>query len=750
MKPRQANPTVKRRDRKGMEFEARAPYNFIPLPEQFVPARAPLDHDRYYPGGLTGWFECRLTTQSPTYIRGMLRLPDFKEWGEKSSDQLNEEQRELKAEFFSYHGSREAPVIPGSSLRGMLRSLVEIIGFGRMRWVAAEPSFTFRAVAASKDNPLREPYNRVLGSFGANVRAGYLKKDGKFWYIQPALAPSRLKIDEPKSYCPVKEPIIQARQIPGFKRFNDVGNYEPGYYPVTFTLGKVGNNTLVKEVGGPEAGLTYRGCLVSSGNMLENEQAAAKEGKGVRPAASPRKKHSLVLERDPQASRLPVDPDAIDAYKDGMTEFQKEKAWQGNNNRGVLKDGAPVFYIEPQDSPKRVRYFGHSPNFRIPAFLQGQKRASTPLDFVPNDLKSDPQPDMADAMFGWVEEKGQGPKEQRAGRVFVGDAALDGKQDDIWMDTITPHVLGGPKPTTYQHYLTQDKSKGHDPDRKETLAHYGVSPAETQVRGAKFYWIKGANPPLEANDKEKKHPKQLTRIKPLKPGVKFAFKIHFENLHPEELGALAWALGLPGREGLHYCHRIGMGKPLGMGAIHLEANLHLSDRQERYQQLFSGPSWNMAQKPADTAPYVHDFQSFILERISINEPLVQGVKKAEHLVDLERIDALLTMLEWREGDAQWLDWTRYMEIEHVIGVDRDGKETTVNEYKELPVLPTPQGVVRRARQGSAGAAMPPAAPAPATSRPVDRPHPAGVGPEDRHAARADEGAGEGRGDDRLP
>ena len=52
-----------------------APYNFVPLPDTVVPAEQQPDHDKYE--GLTGHFLVRLTTQSPTYIRGLLTIPEY-------------------------------------------------------------------------------------------------------------------------------------------------------------------------------------------------------------------------------------------------------------------------------------------------------------------------------------------------------------------------------------------------------------------------------------------------------------------------------------------------------------------------------------------------------------------------------------------------------------------------------------------------------------------------------------------------
>lgn len=346
---------------------------------------------------------------------------------------------------------------------------------------------------------------------------------------------------------------------------------------------------------------------------------------------------------------------------------------------GCLGDLKPIFYVAEGNE---VIYFGHSPNFRIPARLYGAERAATPPDFLPDAFGKSSEPDLADAIFGWVKEA-TGPKEQRAGRVSFGDAHFSSASaDDIWLQSepIIPRTLSGPKVTTFQHYLVQDRNAGHDPEKKETLAHYGSPANTTQLRGHKLYWHRGATPEIEANAKEREHENQLTRIVPLKPGVRFKFTLRFENLRPEELGALWWALALPGEPGKDYCHKLGMGKPLGMGAVKLTPQLFLSERRAaegRYGQLFAEEAWHDAEHQADGTDYAQQFEDYVLKAARL-----PGATK---LATVERIRMLLAMLEWREGTEAWLKTTSYMEVE--AGADK------LNEYKERPVLPDPLAVV---------------------------------------------------------
>ncbi|WP_423225852.1 TIGR03986 family type III CRISPR-associated RAMP protein [Candidatus Amarolinea aalborgensis] len=683
------NPSRPRRDR---SVAAHAPYNFVPLPERMVPAREPLPaHNAYQKDTLTGWIDCELETCSPTYVRGMMTRKMFEEQGEKAPDKLTVEEKELRAPFFSGSEAmiegRPVPAIPGSSLRGMLRMLVEIIGYGRMRWVGKAPTFTFRAVAAGADDPLRDPYQDVLGRFGVNVRAGYLIQKGSTWYVQPAKLPADMGWPERGSYLKVKERSIPQDALPKLIRLNSP-SYRPQLHAVSFEAdvqtGKNGRYVAITKIGERKAGHKHVGVLVCSGNMVETGKPGQE---------SPRKNHALVLNVDLKARTLRIRKQALEDYRKGLTPFQKEELTNWGGEDGCLKNGAPVFYIAQGDE---VIYFGHSPNFRIPARLFGSDRAALPTDFVPEGLRNAPSTDLADAIFGWVEEAETGPITDRAlklpigraGRVTVSDADFVRALDGVWLkpNSIKPRTLGTPKPTTFQHYLVQDRRLGHDPDDKRSLAHYGTSPEQTQIRGHKLYWHQGNTPDIEASakpsssgrDKMRDHESQATRIIPVKPGVRFRFTIHFENLRSEELGALMWALTLPGEPGKVYRHKIGMGKPLGMGSIAIVSKLHITDRSQRYEQLFSDAAWDEASALTKPDEYVRAFERYLL-----NEQRIAPQKS--RLAEVERIQMLLALLEWHESSTEWLSTTRYMEIER-----GEGK---INEYKERPVLPDPLAIL---------------------------------------------------------
>ncbi|MDD1425631.1 TIGR03986 family CRISPR-associated RAMP protein [Dolichospermum sp. ST_sed9] len=711
------------------ERKAVAPYNFVELPTQIVQAEPQCngqlrDNDRYYPDRNTGAIKCTLTTQSPLYIRCGMTPDNFAKYGGKPDENLKKEEisekRKLLADFFQYPENFN-PVLPGSSLRGMLRNLVKIIGFGKIEKVSDKQKFFFRAVAAESDDPLNQPYKSQL----KDVRSGYLELDKKTnkWFIRPAE-----EVDE-KFFMPVKEEEI-LEYLPSLIAMKK-SNYIPQYLPISFEVTSSSIN-VSEEL--HENSYYHKGYLVTGGNMLENmveNSTEIERGKKLSRKEG-RKYHYIIGEPNQSATRYEISSDAIENYCNALTDFQKgiEKPFKNNpknkfdKKMGILKNCQPVFYCEPQG--KVITLFGHSPNFRIPYSPNNDGCASSAVDFIPQDVGESDIVDLADAIFGFVRRKKNKHEnnsakneenhldKSRAGRIFISDAHTT--EQDPWLtgnpnDTITPHILASPKPTTFPHYLVQTSNK------KEELKHYASQPnQDTVIRGHKLYWHKGdirkdcIETDVSEQEIEKKQ-SQYTEIKPIKSDVSFDFTIYFENLSNIELGILLWILNLTsnktdqlkllnldGKE--KYRFSLGMGKPLGMGAVMIEKfelklnGRYLNETQNRYTQLFEGDNWLIGDRLVQTKEYetyLQKFEEYVIANIHDDDlPNNCNDRKSLCLKDIPRIQMLLAMLSWnypREYE------TRYMQIERDTSKDylctTKDNEQTINEYKCRLILPTP-------------------------------------------------------------
>lgn len=643
---------------------AKAPYNFIELPNDIVKVEPDFlpQHNVYYSESehrYTGRIKCTLTTKSPLYIRCGLTQEEFA---------CGAESKDLPDFFYTEIATTaRKPIIPGSSLRGMLRNLIEIITFSKINFVSDQQHFFFRAVAAKKDDPLGSEYKRIL----RNVKAGYLVRQGNSWYIQPA------KTIEKSSLIWVKERDLS--KIRTLIKMNQLGEYRPQYISVSFgdTFLK-SPRRFTKQVSANKNLYPNLGVIVTSGNMLESSDNSDNLH---------RRNHCIVPEINNDVDYIKINDDAIQHYRSALTDFQKQEPF--DQDLGVLKEGRPIFYCEPQNGQTEVTLFGHSPNFRIPYSPFQDGKAASAVDFIPQNLGKSDLIDLTDAIFGFVRTKDRDTSKDAiqksldalAGRIFIENAICQKTvNDDIWLtgnfdDTIIPKILSNPKPTTFQHYLVQNSSD------KIQLKHYASkppkdnNPGETVIRGHKLYWHKGSNPDIEHPDGDSATGTQITKIKPIKSGVSFQFNIHFENLNEIELGAILWILKIAAEP--KYCLSLGMGKPLGMGAVKIEHELLLNNRQELYSQLFNSNKWltgeeNQSETASKSEACINAFEKYITENIHQDDH-PEG-DNAVKLDEIPRIQMLLLML--RCDKLPSADNTRYMTIEP-------------NEYKDRPVLPTP-------------------------------------------------------------
>lgn len=702
------NPMPKHEARIDEDRQALAPYNFVELPERVAavlsgchlpdnetsPAERAAqvddklpDQNAFHAARHSGWIDCRLTTASPAYVRAP-RTPKQREAEQQAKD--------LPA--FSYEWEEDQPTIPGSTLRGMLRSLVEIAGYAKITNVSNK-RLIYRAVGDTTNHgeeyrkllmdDKTEKYNRANRNekfYVPLMLGGYMRRRGSDWYIQPAenregTTFARIKIDE--RLFDRLEPVDGCRNAS--KVYVRVGDY--AFQPVRGGFLNIRATRVLDSSDKPAAGL-FVATLARSGYMFSKRSEA------------------VVYSPDAKAEWLPLDDDKIENYRNQISAEQEKLLGKW----GVLREGQPVFYTverDDQGTPKKddqgrsiVDFFGHCRMLRLP-----YKRS--PQSFVPEQIRHPGDIDIAEAIFGFtknLDTKKHRNKERRyAGRIRVGSARLAPAQENIWLSAsraITPQVLGTPKPTTFQHYLVQTKPNAESsgertrdgrPKFELHLADYAAltpddPPAKpnepkTTLRGHKLYWHKGAVTQVDIELRERIKERVTTQIQPLRAGVQFQFRLQFDNLSDPELGALLWVLRLGADE--QYRLKLGMGKPLGMGAVKVDATLHLINRIKRYSQLFDGDDWASGEEAENTnnatERAIQTFEEFVLA-----SQVQANVKRFD---DLERIKQLRAMLQWPGPDPER---TRYLEIERYDPNARRGKR---NEYDGRPVLPRPLTVL---------------------------------------------------------
>lgn len=212
-----------------------------------------------------------------------------------------------------------------------------------------------------------------------------------------------------------------------------------------------------------------------------------------------------------------------------------------------------------------------------------------------------------EALFGVVDEnEKKRPARNLASRVRFSDGLIDHANPRKALMSSTPDeplytfkILASPKPPSpsmYFHrpgggYIAKEELRAEDkafpqyPNGRKYYRHNTA--AEGGTNGQPWPWEDdprdAAGRSGEDDEESKDHLKLHGR--PIKKDKKFWFHVDFENLRPVELQLLLLAINPSGptRE-VTYHHKIGLGKPIGLGSVHIEVGgVFLVDRRQRYR-----------------------------------------------------------------------------------------------------------------------------------------------------------------------
>ncbi|HDQ73747.1 MAG TPA: hypothetical protein ENN19_16860 [Chloroflexi bacterium] len=145
------------------------------------------------------------------------------------------------------------------------------------------------------------------------------------------------------------------------------------------------------------------------------------------------------------------------------------------------------------------------------------------------------------------------------GNPFLGKVGLEDARPvaEVDVEWLTIETLMAPKPRHQAWY--------EDPRQR------GV------MRGRKFYYHRPLGP--RTTTEKSRYNKTVEAIK---PGAVLEFSVDYTNLTDDELALLVFALVLKPE----MCHKVGMGKPVGLGSAKIEViRWERMDRKDRYRQL---------------------------------------------------------------------------------------------------------------------------------------------------------------------
>ncbi len=499
-----------------------APYNFVPLNEHVhIPDwSAQASHDWPFEDGYSGEIHYTLTAKSPLLVGGKQQKPT--------------EQAPGRVTPFRLPDGRYA--IPGSSLKGMLRSVVEIIGFGRMRMVDDQ-----RLSIRDLTSAAREIYGKRMTSevgkktYEPKAKAGWLRYDADAgaWCIQPCDF-ARVEHDDLADYSKDQQWRRMPRQPKASKK------YERWKKPlkISFDTRGVENHRHSNE-----KFLRYARALNLGNGRIEGTLVFTGQP-SARIPGKPSCKHLEFIFYDEQSRRLLV-PDRVWQGFVQIYENSDDWAWWKSHSK------VPVFYLEEGGE---VHSLGLSLMYRLPYLCSIRDAVRNSSAGHVEEPGKESGYDMADLLFGAINSDDQ--DSALRGRVSMEMAVAVGKPET---HTCPDTILNGPKPSYYPNYIDQRGKKGNQ--------YRTLMDEDARLRGYKRYPARPVEhcnvQPLTSDQQDNNKVKVSLETLPVQ--TTFEGRLVFHNLKAEELGALLWAITWGGRAELR--HSLGMGKPFGFGQV---------------------------------------------------------------------------------------------------------------------------------------------------------------------------------------
>lgn len=527
-----------------------SPYNFVPLWEGVYkryssPENLP-HHDEFQL--CTGTISCTFTSKTPVCV------------SDGKKDEHSDFFRDAEGNY----------VLPGSTLKGLMRTNMMILGFGAMR-----PGEDFEDILmhyrdmfsarASLRGDLKDTYlDTVKKKLDLpektirvpNVCACYLKHHGDKFTILHA------KCFRLKRYHTFPE----RRKTPNPLLTGELRSFltaSATEKPVAFRLNDQNQVTDLRLGAAPPGEGWLTGTLLAPGEMkgqntlylfhlLTQEEMAKFTGPQQIPWP---KEDRLIYEMDydKREKVLGKDKDFWALPNDGEEKpFFVLGSWE-RNGISMGKDVAKDFHHRDR------LILGRSPYLRIP------------YNYPPSSGLRDKFQDHQDASDSLVLDypyallgysstvNGQREKENLAyrSRVSFGDFHTRAKQSET---VKKERVLASPKPTSFPDYLLDGKNYNEE---------------VFQLRGIKQYWLHPVNnepkDPKQRDLDAKKKENVTSSLVTLPAGTTFTGHIRFHNLDKDELGLLLWCLTL-GKpwdltEEQPYFQTVGKGKPYGFGRM---------------------------------------------------------------------------------------------------------------------------------------------------------------------------------------
>jgi CRISPR-associated protein (TIGR03986 family) len=499
-----------------------APFNFVPLNEKvFYPSWAEyVSHDVPFEDGESGVIDITLTAKSPIFIRNhYIKGDDYTI--DKKENKISKEFCHLKLP----DGSKQF-YIPGSSLKGMIRNVLEIMSFSEIKVDEKLLKKPLSIRDMSQDKKTGDIFNHPM--VATATKCGFLvQKDGDY-FIEDCGKVLTIKENEIKKVFAEYSKDIETAE----EKYNTIGHQLLPY------------DTYEKEDNG-------RKTTVAIYDKNSKNKASL-----IMTGAIDNKKNEFLF--DTKERNLQLTENIFQNFENVYfknTESIDGQYWKNEWNQGKK---VPIFYTEEN---RTISAIGLTQIFKL-AYNK------TLFEAITQD-RDENQLDLAQTIFGTEKDK-----IALKGRVQFSHL----KSSHVYFESEKNEILGSPQPTYYPSYIRQTNTSGDKVNKFITLMD-----SSSTIAGFKRYPLHSNIKKSFISDDEKTDIQ--TNFKPLSKESKFHGKVRFHNLKKVEIGALLSALSFHGND--NFLHNIGMAKSLGYGKIDLNLNCNdLKYSKEEYLKEF--------------------------------------------------------------------------------------------------------------------------------------------------------------------
>lgn len=490
-----------------------APYNFVPLnKEVFYPSWSEqVSHDIPFEDGESGEIDITITAKSPIFIRD----------------------HEKKEEFCQHNGEY---YIPSTSIKGMVRNVLEIMSFSKMRdEIFDDDTYAVRDLSKADNFYMTEMKKPTFG--------GWLKKENGEYYIEDCGEVGRIRHEE----------IDKALNVEFSKYFKgnnfDATNQKHKSSEYKYNLiQNTDKNITLSEPFKSRTNAKYdnrifynydkngknKAVLVLTGQPTPRKDTGKMgDGKGYEFLFfAPKSDFSVPKEAMENFKFAYFDKRTTEPNESPDWTYWKEKLEKGGK--------VPVFF---QKNGTEVKHFGLSYLYKLP-YTHSVKDGIPKSHFESTDV------DLAQTIFGYISKN---EKEALKGRVQF--SHFKAVSNIVSLDS-RKEILGTPRASYYPIYVRQQDEKSYSTFMDSFF----------EIAGRKRYPIHNSNKTTKTTDTGNE--KTSTTFTPLKDGVIFRGKLRYHNLKKCEIGALLSALTFHNTPKTY--HNIGMAKSLGYGKIELK------------------------------------------------------------------------------------------------------------------------------------------------------------------------------------